>query len=129
MKRPSGVYFHSRSGPEHLRNRERRGMNVYREYYICRKFSKVSFEARRQQHFFLQRWKVLMLMKLFLAENQRILTLSSSRTPAPQSHGDYLDWTWWNDSLATTMPEFTPLDFSVWRYVKDKEFFPTLPAC
>jgi hypothetical protein len=26
-------------------------------------------------------------------------------------------------------PEFTPLDFSVWRYVKDKKFVPTLPAC
>jgi len=39
-----------------------------------------------------------------------------------------LDWTWWYDSLATRSTDLTPLEFSVWGYVKYKVYVPLLLA-
>ena len=41
-----------------------------------------------------------------------------------------MDWTWWKDRLAwlSRPPDLTPLDSSVWLYVKDKVLVPPLPA-
>jgi len=34
-----------------------------------------------------------------------------------------VDWERWYDSLATTITGYHPIDFFLWRYVKDKVFW------
>ena len=38
-----------------------------------------------------------------------------------------VDWERWSDTLATTIAVFHPLDFFLWRYVKDKVFSTPVP--
>jgi len=38
-----------------------------------------------------------------------------------------VDWERWSDSLATTIAGYHPLNFFLWRYVKDKVFSTPVP--
>ena len=38
-----------------------------------------------------------------------------------------VDWERWSDTLATTIAGYHPLDFFLWRYVKDKMFWTPVP--